>query len=254
LPINRVLAALILALIFVGLLFGLWPQLDLAATRWVYQNFGFLGASEVARDARDSLRVAPILLLVALAALWLARRLGWARLSAPSSRAMVFLIASLTIGSGLIVNLGLKDHSHRPRPVHVREFGGEEAFRPWYRFDGACRKNCAFASGEAASGFWMLAPALLAPPPLRAAAIAAAIFFGVATSALRVAFGGHFLSDVLFGGLISAIVVMGLWRVFARGAAVAFPVESPPAWWRRVREGSSPPPRPSPVKGEGDSR
>ncbi len=35
------------------------------------------------------------------------------------------------------------------------------------------------------------------------AAIAAAVVYGVATSALRVAFGGHFLSDVLFGGLIS---------------------------------------------------
>ncbi len=129
---------------------------------------------------------------------------------------MVFLIASLTIGAGLIVNLGLKDHSHRPRPVHVQEFGGDEAFRPWYRFDGACVKNCSFASGEAASGFWMIAPALLAPPPWRAAAIAGAVVYGVATSALRVAFGGHFLSDVLIGGLVSALVVLALWRLYLR--------------------------------------
>ena len=97
-----------------------------------------------------------------------------------------------------------------------REFGGDQAFRPWNRFDGACVKNCAFASGEAASGFWMVAPALLAPPPWRAAAIAAALLYGAAASALRVAFGGHFLSDVLFGGLISLIVVTALWQVYAR--------------------------------------
>jgi membrane-associated phospholipid phosphatase len=216
LPTDRVLIALVLALAVVGLVLGVWPQLDLAATQFVYQNFGFWGASEGARDARDILRLAPFLLLGGLAVLSLARRFGATNLPAPSLRAVVFLCASLTIGSGLIVNLALKDHSHRPRPVHVREFGGGEEFRPWYRFDGACKKNCSFASGEAASSFWMIAPALLAPPPFRAAAIAGAVLFGAATSALRVAFGGHFLSDALFGGLISAIVVMALWRIFAR--------------------------------------
>ena len=29
---------------------------------------------------------------------------------------MIFLIATIAIGPGLIVNLGLKDHWHRPRP------------------------------------------------------------------------------------------------------------------------------------------
>jgi len=90
-------------------------------------------------------RLAPFWLLGGLVLLWLGRRLT-GRIPAPSCRALLFLGASLAIGSGLIVNLGLKDHSHRPRPVHVREFGGDEEFRPWFRFDGACRKNCAFAS------------------------------------------------------------------------------------------------------------
>jgi lipid A 4'-phosphatase len=210
---NRVLVALIVALIFVGALFALWPDIDLAVTRYIYEHGGFWGASDASRRTRDALRLIPYWLLGGLAALWLGRRLGATNLPAPSGRAMIFLIASLTIGSGLIVNLGLKDHSHRPRPVHVREFGGDTEFRPWDRFDGGCKKNCAFASGEAASGFWMLAPALLAPPPWRALAIAASIAYGVATSALRVAFGGHFLSDVLIGGLISAIVVLALWRL-----------------------------------------
>jgi lipid A 4'-phosphatase len=211
---DRVLLALAAALLGVGLVFALWPQLDLATTTYVYAHGGFWGG-QAARDGRDFFRLAPFWLLGGLAALWLGRR-RWPGLPAPSGAAMVFLIASLTVGSGLIVNLGLKDHSHRPRPVHVVEFGGTEAFRPWDRFDGACRKNCSFASGEAASGFWMVAPALLAPPPWRAAAVAAALVYGAATSALRVAFGGHFLSDVLFGGLISLIVVLAMWRAYRR--------------------------------------
>ena len=64
----------------------------------------------------------------------------------------------------------------------------------------------------------MVAPALLAPPPFRAPAIVSALAFGVAASALRMAFGGHFLSDVLFGGLISLIVVFAVrWALWPRG-------------------------------------
>jgi len=107
----------------------------------------------------------------------------------------------------------MKDHLHRPRPIHLTEFGGTSDFRPWYRFDGDCKKNCGFASGEAASGFWMVAPALLAPPPLQAPAVAAALVFGLGASALRMAFGGHFLSDVLFGGLISLLVIFAARRI-----------------------------------------
>jgi membrane-associated phospholipid phosphatase len=213
---DRALAALVLALVGVGVLFALWPGLDLGATRFVYDHGGLWGGSERVRDARDVLRLAPFWLLGLLAAFWLAKRLMWPNLVAPSGAALAFLIASLVIGSGLIVNLGLKDHSHRPRPVHVTEFGGDEAFRPWYRFDGACKRNCSFASGEAASGFWTLAPALLVPPPLRAVAVAGAILYGVVTSALRVLVGGHFLSDVLFGGLISSLVVVALWRLYEK--------------------------------------
>lgn len=209
-PNDRLLAALALALVGVGAVFALWPGLDLAATRLVYDHGGFWNSPAVWR-ARDVLRLAPFWLLGGLAALWLGRFI-WPKLAAPSGRALVFLVASLIIGPGLIVNLGLKDHSHRPRPVHVIPFGGDEAFRPWFRFDGACKRNCSFASGEAASGFWMLAPALLAPPPLRAGAVAAAILYGIVTCALRLLVGGHFLSDVLIGGLLTSLVVVALWR------------------------------------------
>ena len=216
---NHALVGLALAMVAVGLVFGVAPQLDIETTRWFAQASGFWGTSEAARDARDMLRLAPFWLLGALIALTLLRRFVRPQTPAPSPRALLFLCASLIVGSGLIVNLGLKDHSHRPRPVHVREFGGDEDFRPWFRFDGACRRNCSFASGEAASGAWMLAPALLAPPPFQTVAIIGAGIFAIATSALRLAFGGHFLSDVLFGGLISAFVVVAMWRVYARKSA-----------------------------------
>ncbi len=120
---------------------------------------------------------------------------------------MIFLIATIAIGPGLIVNLGLKDHWHRPRPSQTQEFNGPSPFRPWYEDDGACKKNCSFVSGEAATGFWMVAPASVLPPPWRGPAIVAAFAFGVGASLLRMAFGGHYLSDVLLGGLVTLIVI-----------------------------------------------
>ena len=87
------------------------------------------------------------------------------------------------------------------------DFHGGDEFKPWYRLDGACKRNCSFVSGEAATGFWMVAPALLVPPPFRAPALAGALAFGAAASVLRLAFGGHYLSDVLLGGLIALLVI-----------------------------------------------
>ena len=71
-------------------------------------------------------------------------------------------------------------------------------------------------SGEAASSAWTLAPAALAPPHWRAAALAVAAGYAAATSALRVVFGAHFLSDVVLGALVSLIVVRLGWRWYRR--------------------------------------
>jgi len=101
----------------------------------------------------------------------------------------------------------LKDHAHRPRPSQTQEFGGPWEFRPWWRFDGACPKNCSFVSGEASEAFWMAAPASLAPPPLRPLAIGAALVFGAGAGLMRMGAGGHFLSDVLISALLTILVV-----------------------------------------------
>ena len=67
----------------------------------------------------------------------------------------------------------------------------------------------------------MLAPASLAPLPWRAPAIAGAVVFGAAVGLLRMAFGGHFLSDVVFAGLIMWGLLMALrWLIYAGGADI----------------------------------
>ncbi len=187
--------------------FTIWPDLDVAVAHLFYGGGGFIGGDSLDKFGRDVFRVTPFVVLAAYAVLWLGRRAGRWRGWAPSGRAMIFLIATLAIGPGVVVNLSLKDHWHRPRPIQTQEFNGKDAFKPWYDDQGECRKNCSFVTGEAATGFWMVAPASVLPPPIRGPAMVAAFAFGIGASLLRMAFGGHYLSDVLLGGFVTLIII-----------------------------------------------
>ena len=83
---------------------------------------------------------------------------------------------------------------------------------PWWDPRGECGKNCSFFSGEGATAFWTFAPAALTPPAWRPLAYAAATLFGITTSVLRMAFGGHFFTDVAAAGLVSFLVI---WFAYA---------------------------------------
>jgi len=212
------IALLFLLTLATGAIFALWPELDLMGAAFFYGQDGFPGNSPALRALRFTLFYLPAAVMVGAAALWLAGRLGAPVPDRffPRGRSLAFMALSLALGPGLLVNFGLKDHWHRPRPVQVREFGGPLDFRPWYETDGACVKNCSFVSGETSGAFWLAAPASLAPPPLRLPAMAAALGVGALTGGLRVAFGGHFLSDALFAGLLTLILVALLRRFIIR--------------------------------------
>jgi len=126
--------------------------------------------------------------------------------------AVVFLITTLALGPGLLVNVALKDNWGRPRPGHLKQFGGDQHFVAWWDPTGPCEKNCSFVSGEAAAAFWMIAPAALAPPGWRALAYTVAIAFGATISASRMIVGGHFLSDVIFAGIFTFLII---WLMYA---------------------------------------
>lgn len=125
-------------------------------------------------------------------------------------RAMLFILMSVALGPGLLVNAGFKENWNRPRPGAVQEFGGAMTFKPWWDASGQCRRNCSFVSGESAAAFAMLAPAALVASPWRLIAIGAAAMFGILMASLRVVFGGHFFTDVVFAAALSAMLVWTL--------------------------------------------
>jgi lipid A 4'-phosphatase len=215
---RRVFIALILVTIAAIFVFAAWPDLDLAVASAFFRPPNiFVARGAWGNVAREIFSAAPFVVLAAYVLAYAARHFdltfarGWR--FAPSGRAVAFLVTTMALGPGLLVNLTFKDHTHRPRPSHVERFGGTLPFRPFYATDGACPKNCAFPSGEASASFWLVAPALLAPPQAKPLAVAGALAFGAATGLLRMAFGGHFLSDVVFAALLTLLLVGAAWRL-----------------------------------------
>lgn len=194
-----------------GLAFGIFPQLDLAASRLFMSERTFpLGSDPILQWLRDA---STVLIAVLAAPAFIAPlvKLAWPwRRMLMSGRAVVFIITTLVLGPALAVNVVLKDNSGRPRPINVVELGGSQPFRAWWDPRGACPNNCSFVAGEASGAFWTLAPAALAPAPWRPAAYAAALLFGSAVGLMRMSFGGHFLSDVLFAGAVTFLIIWGV--------------------------------------------
>jgi membrane-associated PAP2 superfamily phosphatase len=207
---NRTGLAIVLVVAAVtGLTFALYPELDLAIARPFYdparQTFPLV-AHPVLRVLRDA-AMWVIALLVAPAVIALVVKLAWpfARMLVPG-RAAVFLVVTLILGPGLLVNLTLKEHWPRSRPIDVPQFNGSERFVPWWDPRGACPRNCSFVGGESAGAFWTLAPAAVTPLPLRPFAYAAAVAFGAGVGVMRIVFGGHFFTDVVFAGVLIFLV------------------------------------------------
>jgi lipid A 4'-phosphatase len=201
-----------------GAVFGLFPQIELAVARYFY---GFIDASHNVFDwryypplmrARDAVIWIPTILVAPAVAAIVLKLIFPRRKMFVSGRAAVFLVATLALAPGLMVNVVLKDHWGRPRPVDLARFGGDQHYVPWWDPRGDCPSNCSFVSGDVSGAVWTIAPAALAPPQWRALAYGAALALGTAMAVMRVMAGGHFISDVIFAGVFTFLIV---WLVYA---------------------------------------
>jgi lipid A 4'-phosphatase len=204
----------VLLTLVTGVVFAVWPDLDLQAARYFHVGEkAFSGVSPAGDWARRVGYLTPFVILIGAFGIHLIRRRKGDPDPRPAGRTLLFLALGMALAPGLMANLVFKDHWHRPRPIQTTEFGGTMEFRPWYRTDGACKRNCSFVSGEGSSAFWTLAPAMVSPPPVRPYAVVASLVFGASVSVLRMAYGGHYLSDVIFAALFTMLIVLGLHRI-----------------------------------------
>ncbi|RAU23491.1 hypothetical protein CU669_03710 [Paramagnetospirillum kuznetsovii] len=212
----------------------LFPQIDISASALffdpIHRTF-LLRTHPVGEFVRKTLPV----ILFALAALVAVTGAAAAWRKKPllglSARGGAFIVASLALGPGLVVNTLLKDYWGRPRPSTIAEFSGPNQYVTPLIPSLQCPDNCSFPSGHAALGFWMVSFALLAPPRYRRPAILAALIFGAFVGWVRIAQGGHFLSDVAFSGVIVVGLSQWLHHVII--------VRSSMAIWKNNREDSA---------------
>jgi len=207
-----------------GVMFLAFPGIDLAVSRTFYSGSrGFAGQSAVLVVGLRIVFVIVFWLCVAAAAagLWMTRdrKRAWRRLTFPQ---WLFLAICLAMGPGVVANLMLKDHWGRARPRQVVEFGGTKTFTPPLIPTNQCPRNCSFVSGEAAAIFLPFYAAAFVVPQGSVLLVAAGTVLGLASGAVRVSQGGHFLSDVIFAGVFMALTAgLVYWAVLGRAGASA---------------------------------
>lgn len=119
-----------------------------------------------------------------------------------------------TLGAALLINGIVKEYWSRPRPRQLIEFGGNEAYHPWYsratNHDDIEFKS--FPSGHAAMGFFFLAFGLVGwyerKPWLMISGSLTGLLFGLVLSYGRILQGGHFTSDVVASAVIMWYVAL----------------------------------------------
>lgn len=131
---------------------------------------------------------------------------GLARRRAAWRWQAVFVLLSVLLGPGLIINGIFKDHWDRPRPRDVIELGGP---MPYVIAPMRGQGGASFPCGHCSVGFlygigWWIWRGCR--PYWARASLAAGLLAGAALGAGRMAAGGHFLSDVVW----SALLALGL--------------------------------------------
>ncbi|MGZ4958173.1 MAG: phosphatase PAP2 family protein [Methylomonas sp.] len=123
-------------------------------------------------------------------------------------RKALYILLVIALGPGLVVNVIVKDHWGRPRPVHVTEFGGDYRHVPPLKFGHTPDKS--FVCGHCSVGYAFFVLYFLSQNHK--------LFYFVLTLGLswtmgftRMTAGGHFLSDILWSGYFVFLVAYALY-------------------------------------------
>jgi lipid A 4'-phosphatase len=201
---------LLVVAILSAVVFTAFPGIDLwMSARFFHPGPGFyLKDSWWAEGLYDAVPIIAIAVGVGCVGLLVHNRVRGRQLGRASNRFLLFVLASLAVGPGLVVNVGLKDHWGRARPRDVTQFSGEKRFTPALEPTDQCRRNCSFVAGHPSVLFWLAGLGFAAATTRRRNAIfAVAAALGLLWGFGRIAQGGHFLSDVVFSGLVVLTVV-----------------------------------------------
>jgi lipid A 4'-phosphatase len=215
---------LTLLIILFTAIFLAYPEIDLQVSQHFYnkeQGF-FLKDHAVIRFIYDLIPLLVMTLVGSMAlfaiAIKLRPRVAFLCNSKtyPTYRHMLFILSVLVLVPGVLVHYGAKPVFERPRPREITEFGGVKTYTAPFAISNQDGKS--FISGHAATGFFFTCLALLFKSTRnRITAYIIGVSFGCIVGFGRIAQGGHFLSDVLFAGLVTLFVMhLMYWLLFVK--------------------------------------
>ena len=207
-------------------LFLIWPELDLAVSGLFYRDGNWLlnrDSTWLLLPYRGVPRLGQAVILGLLLALGLSvfSRFATWRAKRP---VLLFLLCGALLGPVLVVDIGIKDHSGRARPINVQPFGGDKVFSGAFIPTNQCRKNCAFVSGHVAMASFVMAFGWLSAPAIRRRYLYASLGTASAMALARMLPGGHFLSDALFAWFAVYFSLSLLEWVWRRSVLAKWPI------------------------------
>lgn len=135
-------------------------------------------------------------------------------------RRALYILLVIAVGPGLVVNLIVKDHWGRPRPVHVKEYGGRYDYVPPGQIGHTPDKS--FVCGHCSVGYVFFVLYFLSQNhKLVYFLLTLGLAWGMGFT--RMTAGGHFVSDILWSGYLVFLVAWALyygWFIDVK-------------WWRR---------------------
>ena len=213
--ISHPMAAVGVYVCAVSLFFLMFPEVDFWASGLFYSEAsGFWAQNEP--FLRDVRHLGPFLVRVTAitcVAVLVLKLLVPGRPPLMPLRQPLFLLTTLILGPGVLVNTILKDNWGRPRPRYVEEFGGDLPYQPVWKITDYCDRNCSFVSGEASAAIWLTSVVFLVPATWRKAVLIFVLPLCLILSVNRIAFGGHFFSDTLISWGVTLLLILFVYHL-----------------------------------------
>ncbi len=150
-------------------------------------------------------------ILLAVGAVWLYRAAQSGKVRRAYAKPCLVFILTMALGPGLLVNGILKNDWGRPRPADITAFGGSSPYLKVWQ-PGVPGGGKSFTCGHCSVGFAVASGASFygMNPILGTIALVGGIVYGVLLGAARIVQGGHFLTDVIWSGVLVLSLAAGL--------------------------------------------
>ncbi len=201
--------------LILGIIFYSFPQIDIKFSALFYKSSEgfFLDMNPVVKIIHRAVPVVSCIFVIVALVLGLKTLYHKKSIKPKHYIKIIYVTLVCLLGPGLIVHNVIKDNINRARPNEVVEFGGQKKFTAAFQVSDQCASNCSFVSGHASVGFMFFSLAFLMQGRRRTIMMIASVVLGLVIGLGRVMEGDHFLSDVLFAGVVVYLVAYYLEKV-----------------------------------------